>query len=127
MPPQIDIKRTIRSSAPRLPYSEMKNNVLGQGYELSLVMCGDDLARKMNKQYRRKAYAANVLSFPLSKTEGEIFLNIRAAQREAKKYGVSLSRRLALLFVHGLYHLKGFEHSDRTEALETKTLKKFGL
>jgi len=88
MPPQIDIKRTIRSSAPRLPYSEMKNNVLGQGYELSLVMCGDDLARKMNKQYRRKAYAANVLSFPLSKTEGEIFLNIRAAQREAKKYGV---------------------------------------
>jgi probable rRNA maturation factor len=112
---------------PRLPYEALSKRVLGARYELSLVVCGDKLARNVNKKYRGKTYAANVLSFPLSKSEGEIFLNSRAAQREAKKYGVSLSARMALLFVHGLFHLKGLAHGDRMESEERKVLKAFGL
>ena len=120
------IKRTIQNSAP-LPYEEVARAVLGSQYELSLVICGDRLARKMNTQYRKKTYSPNVLSFPYSKTEGEIFLNVRKAQREARAMGISARERLALLFVHGCYHLAGHDHSDHMEALEQKTLKKFNL
>lgn len=111
---------------PRLPFAELAAMVL-PGYELSLVICGDKLAQRMNKTYRQKSYFPNVLSFPLSPTEGEIFLNIRKAEREAAQLGVSTNKRLALLFVHGLFHLKGLDHSDKMEREEQKILKKFKL
>lgn len=122
----LDIRTTIRGSQPRIPFAEMAAHVLGARYELSLVICGDTLAQRMNTQYRQKSYRPNVLSFPLDKENGEIFLNLRCAEREAKKYGVSVRDRAALLFVHGLFHLKGFDHSDKMESLERATLKKFG-
>ena len=96
------------------------------GYELSLVICGDTLARSMNRRYRKKTYAANVLSFPLGLQEGEMFLNAQAAAREAKKYGVPLRARFVLLFAHGCLHLKGMRHGAKMEKLERKMLRKFG-
>ena len=112
---------------PRLPFEAMLQEILGSKYELSLVVCGDSLAQKMNKKYRQKSYKPNVLSFPLSKTEGEIFLNVQCAKREAEKYDTTLPKRLALLFVHGCFHLKGLKHGDKMEAEEQKVLKKFKL
>src|ERR1700721_1757652 len=121
------IKRTTRSATPALPFEKIARAILGARYELSLVICGDSLAQRMNKEYRKKTYKPNVLSFPISKTEGEIFLNAQSAKREAKKYGTPRQKRLALLFVHGCYHLKGFDHGRRMESLEQKTLKRFGF
>ncbi len=79
----------------------------------------------MNRTYRKKTYAANVLSFPLSSTEGEIFLNVQAARREAQEYGVSLRERLTLLFVHACLHLKDMRHGEAMEKKERQLLKKF--
>ncbi len=125
--PSIDIKTTIRGPVPRIPFVEMAEAVLGKNYELSLVICGDTLARRMNIEHRKKSYKPNVLSFPYSKHEGEIFLNVRCAARESKRGGISLQKRLALLYVHGLFHLKGLDHSDHMEAQEQKILHKFRL
>jgi len=100
---------------------------LGNKYELSLVICGDSLAQRMNKEYRKKSYKPNVLSFPISKSEGEIFLNVQCAKREAKKYGTTVPKRLALLFVHGCFHLKGLKHGAKMEAAEQNVLRRFGL
>jgi probable rRNA maturation factor len=122
----IEIKTTVRSTVPRVPFEKMLQKVLGNTYELSLVICGDALARSINKKYRGKTYAANVLSFPLGNLEGEIFLNVRCAAREGRKYHVSTQKRLALLFVHGLFHLKGLKHGERMETEELKILKRFG-
>jgi rRNA maturation RNase YbeY len=135
---RFDIRKTVRSSVPSLPYEKMARGILGPRYHLSLVVCGDTLARRINKQYRKKTYAANVLSFPLSKTEGEIFLNVRKAAREALpagRQGAGQSRtqqraiknRMALLYVHGCFHLKGMKHGDAMERAEEKILKKFKL
>ena len=121
------IKRTFRGKFPPLPFEKLADAVLGSEFELSLVICGDALSQRMNREHRGKSYVPNVLSFALSKTEGEIFLNPNAAKREAKKYGVAYRRRLALLFVHGCYHLKGFDHGEKMEELEHATLKRFGL
>lgn len=122
-----DIKTTIRGTVPRLPFEEMTKAVLGNSYSLSLVLCGDTLATRINMEHRKKSYRPNVLSFPLAKDEGEIFLNVRCATREAKKLNVSLAKRMALLYVHGLFHLKGLEHSDHMETQERRILKKFKL
>lgn len=128
----VDIKTTIRpgrsgGSVPRLPFERIARDVLGSSYELSLVLCGDRRAKRLNEQYRGKSYYPNVLSFEIEKGEGEIFLNVRCAEREAKKYDTSLAKRIGLLFVHGLFHLKGFDHGKRMEREEQRVLRKFGL
>jgi probable rRNA maturation factor len=123
----VPIKKTTRGSVPRLPFEAMAKAILGSNYELSLVICGDSLAHRMNKEYRKKSYKPNVLSFPLSKTEGEIFLNVQCAKREAKKYRTTLQKRLALLFVHGCFHLKGLKHGTKMEAAEQRILKRSGV
>jgi probable rRNA maturation factor len=122
----IGIKATYRGKVPRIAFLRIARYILGDTYELSLVICGDSLAQRMNKEYRKKTYKPNVLSFPISKNEGEIFLNIPKAAREARQYRTTLEKRAALLFVHGCYHLKGLDHSDKMEALEQKTLRRFG-
>ena len=135
--PIVEIKSTLKKvRLPRgktksfpwgLPFEEMAKAVLPKGYQLSLVICGDTLAQRMNKEYRKKTYKPNVLSFPLSKNEGEIFLNIRKAEREARSMGISAQWRLAHLFIHGCAHLKGHDHSDRMDAVEAATLRRFGF
>lgn len=124
-----DIRTTLRGTAtvPRLPFLEMKEMILGKHYSLSIVLCGDALAKRLNTEYRKKTYKPNVLSFPLDTDSGEIFLNVRKATREAKAAGITPTARLALLFVHGCFHLKGHEHSDEMESAEQRVLKKFGL
>lgn len=123
----IDIRTTIRGPVPRIPFERMAQDVLGARYELSLVICGDRLAQRINKEYRKKDYYPNVLSFELGEAEGEIFLNVRKAAREARQLGIPLSKRIALLYVHGLFHLRGMDHSDAMEHAEQKVLKKYGL
>jgi probable rRNA maturation factor len=123
----MDIKRTIRRSVPTLPYEAIAKSILGTDYDLSLVICGDKLAQAMNIQYRQKDYKPNVLSFPYSKHEGEIFLNAACAERESHRFGVPLKKRLGLLFVHGCFHLAGYQHGGTMERLEQKILRKFGL
>lgn len=123
----MDIRRTIRTPTPAIPFAAVVRSILGNRYELSLVICGDALARRMNRVYRKKNYSPNVLSFPYAPHEGEIFLNVRKAEREARVTRTSPRARLALLFVHGCFHLKGLDHGVTMERLERDTLRKFDL
>ena len=120
----IDIRKA-RGPQPRVSFARIAREILGPSYSLSLVMCEDTLAQKMNRLYRKKTYKPNVLSFPLSKTEGEIFLNLRKAAREAIEEGVSFNERVAFLFIHACLHLKGLDHSDRMDALEDTYMRKY--
>ena len=124
---RVSITKTIRGPVPNVPFEKVARAILGARFELSLVICGDDLARRMNKKYRKKSYSPNVLSFPLSKDEGEIFLNVPKAKREARQFGVSLRERLALLFVHGCFHLKGLRHGRIMESKERRILRAFNF
>ena len=126
----ISIKKTFRGHVPAIPFERVARYALSASYpryELSLVLCGDALARKLNKKHRHKTYAANVLSFPLSSLEGEIFLNVGAATREARRFRTSTKKRVALLFVHGLLHLKGLQHGRTMDTREQKILREFDL
>lgn len=117
------LHNTTRGPVPRVPFERIATRILGTSYTLSLVMCGDMLAQRLNREYRKKTYKPNVLSFPLSKTEGEIFLNRRKAEREATLYGVSARERIAFLFIHACLHLKGFDHGNTMDRLEQTYLR----
>ena len=121
------LRRTVKGAAISLPFEKIARSILGPRYELSLTICGDKLARKMNAEYRKKTYSPNVLSFPYGKSEGEIFLNVRKSARESKQFGISERERLAFLYVHACLHLKGFDHGEKMERLEKEHMKKFGF
>ena len=121
----LTLSHTTRSY-PRLPYQKIKDEALGKRYQLSLVFVGEGKAREINQTTRNKTYTPNVLSFPLSKNSGEIFISPSVAKREARKFGHSYNRHVAFLFIHGLLHLKGLDHGKKMESLEQKYLKRFG-
>ncbi|MEX2013310.1 MAG: rRNA maturation RNase YbeY [Parcubacteria group bacterium] len=104
-----------------IPFTRLKNRVLGRSFELSLVFIDNKLSRRLNRTYRGKNSPANVLSFPLSKSTGEIFIDLVTAQKETKEFGMSFEQFVTFLFIHGLLHLKGMAHGDTMEQAE-KTL-----
>lgn len=96
---------------PRGPFLKLKEKVLGTSYELSLVFVGKRTSRALNRGYRGKDKATNVLSFPLSKTSGEIFIDLSFTEHS-----------VIFLFIHGLLHLKGMQHGATMEREEKKLL-----
>ena len=117
---------TLKSAA-GLPFLPIKNKVLGPKYQLSLNFVSPAESKKLNSKYRGKNNPTDILSFPLSKTEGEIYLDLKTSATEAVKFDRSFENFLLFLFIHGLLHLKGFEHGSRMEAQEIKFRKKFGI
>ncbi|MFA5001159.1 MAG: rRNA maturation RNAse YbeY [Candidatus Paceibacterota bacterium] len=105
------IANLTKRPAPSGPFDKLKNKILGVKYDLSLVFCGPALTRKLNQERRNKDKIANILSFPLTKDSGEIFIKL-----PANDFSVDY------LFIHGLLHLKGFAHGSKMEAEEKKFL-----
>ena len=120
-------KTKTNSSIDELVFANMKSAVLGNDYELSLVIVGKNEIRRLNKSYRNVDEATDILSFTMSGKEGEIFLCPEIALKEAPRFGRSYDNFMEFLFIHGLTHLKGFEHSSKMESGEKKTRKKFGV
>jgi rRNA maturation RNase YbeY len=125
-----EINHTVKKLPARLrglPYEAMKCAVLGTKYDLSLVFVGDKFAKKLNSAWRGKDKPTNILSFPLSETSGEIFIDLPLSERQAKKLGLKIEIWVSRLFIHGLLHLKGMQHGDTMERAEIKFFKKFNL
>ena len=120
-------KSTERKFWRSVPFQSIKNRVLGKNYELSLVFVGNSDSQKLNKKYRSKNKPTNVLSFPIEKNVGEIFICIPVAKKEAMNFERSLNNFIALLFIHGLLHLKGMKHGKIMDKAEEKFRKKFAV
>jgi probable rRNA maturation factor len=108
-------------------FLSMKNKVLGKKYNLSVVFVSLALSKKLNFKYRKINKPTDILSFPVSKDEGEIFINLECARKKAKVFERDEINYLYFLFIHGLVHLKGFEHGSRMERKEKKFRKFFGI
>ncbi len=120
------ITNTTKGRLPRLPFSAVKEKILGKSYSLSLVFVSNDESRALNKKHRGKNEPANILSFPLSREEGEIFIAPEKAAKDAPLWKMPRRRFIFYLFIHGLLHLKGLSHGSRMEKEEQRILKKSG-
>ncbi len=119
----VEITATTKRNAPvgAVRVSEIANEILGKRYELSVSFVGRARAKAANIATRGKTYTPNVLSFPISKTEGEILICQDLLDRERRAFGLP-SRAAAALFliVHGCLHLKGMDHGPKMEAIEDR-------
>ncbi len=106
---------------------KLKKEILKDKYSLSVNFISPKEAKSLNEKYRNKDYTPNILSFPLSKNQGEIFICLSIVRKEAKQFSLSYQDFLKLLLIHGMLHLKGLEHGDEMDKLETKYLQKFVL
>ena len=101
--------------------------MLGKRYDLSVAFLSPLKMREVTLRTKKVDKASNVLSFPLSKTSGEILLCRATAKKEAKSYGMDTETFVSYLFIHGLLHLKGWDHSATMENEERRIMKRFGL
>lgn len=104
---------------PRIPsiFTKIKKDILGSRYDLSVAFLSPAEMRAVTLRTKKKNHVSNVLSFPLSKTSGEILI----CKAAAKPYSVEF------LFIHGLLHLKGLKHSATMDREEDRLLKRFGF
>lgn len=114
-----------KSKLPRLPFLSIKDAIVGPKYELSVSCISAQTQKKLNKTYRQKDTTTNILSFPLSKNSGEITFDLKKVEKDCPNFKMNYSTFLKFLFIHGLLHLKGYEHSATMERQEKKYLKQF--
>ncbi len=120
---RLSIVNKTKGKLPRLPFTELAKRVLGTNYELSLAFVSAKESQRLNRSLRGKNKPANVLSFSMAKTSGEILIAPAVAKREASRYGHTPRIHLAHLFIHGLLHLKGLAHGARMEDEERRLLR----
>ncbi len=116
-----------KGATPKVPFVDLKEAVLGNKYELSLVFIGSRRSARLNMTYRKKPKSTNILSFPLDKNCGEIFMDLSLLKRQAVKFDRTFPNFVAYLFIHGLFHLKGMQHGLRMESAEKKIRDKFKI
>jgi len=90
-----------------------------KGQSISVNFIGDSQSQKLNRQFRNKDYATDVLSFNYEgksvkgeSTEllGEVFVNLDQAKRQAKDYDNTPQQEVAELAEHGILHVLGVHH-----------------
>jgi len=72
--------------------------------------------RLLNRSFRKRDYATNVLSFSYGNGRGDIVLCHPVIAREARKQGKSLRAHYAHMVVHGILHLRGHDHLRKSDA-----------
>jgi probable rRNA maturation factor len=94
--------------------------------EIAVRIVGGDEGRALNRQYRRKDYATNVLTFDYARepmVSADLVLCGPVVAREAREQGKSLEAHYAHLLVHGTLHAQGYDHEgDERDALEMEAL-----
>ncbi len=87
--------------------------------EITVRIVGADEGQALNREYRAKDYATNVLTFDYSHEPvvvADLVLCAPVLQREALELGVSLEAHCAHLLVHGTLHAQGYDHERKSEA-----------
>jgi probable rRNA maturation factor len=101
--------------------------------DVVVLLCNDAEMRELNREYRKKDKATNVLSFPAPKAMrvkgvlehlGDVALGLETCVREAKEQGKTLKNHVMHLSVHGTLHLLGYDHMTDEEAEEMESLER---
>ncbi len=122
------LRRLVR----RASRGALKHEGFGHAVELSVTFTDNEGIRHINREYRQRDSATDVLSFPMydfkagdvpcdgERAElGDIVISVERAAEQARQYGHSLKREIAFLTVHSVLHLLGYDHelSEKEEKL----------
>ncbi len=107
---QIACRAVAAPTAPRL--RAFARAAARPGTQVTLRLVGAAEARRLNRAYRKRDYAANVLAFE----SGDVVLCHPVVAREARLQQKTLEEHYAHLVVHAMLHLRGFRHEHATDA-----------
>ena len=104
---------------------------IAKGAPVTCLFTTDREMRALNRRFRRRDYATDVLSFPSGNgTAGEIAISFDRAAEQAARLGHSVDEELRVLMLHGVLHLAGMDHeTDRGQMAraELRWRKRLGL
>ena len=115
-------------------FKRWARNTIRVDSEITLRIVDEAEGRELNKAYRQKDYATNVLTFPLAEEPfimADILICAPVVAKEAKEQGKTLEAHFAHLTAHGVLHAHGYDHevaaqADLMESVETEILTKLG-
>lgn len=116
-----------RSKLPLVDFIALKDGALGKKYNLTVIITTPARMKELNTIYRDKKQATDILSFPISKNEGEIYLCLSESRKEAPKFERSYENFIPFLFIHGCVHLLGHDHGAIMDGIEVKLRRKFDI
>lgn len=103
-----------------------------KGWSVSVIFVDDEYIKGLNKKFLGKNRATDVLAFDLSDSfdkggEGEVYISLETAWRQAEEYDVTFESEVKRLVVHGLLHLFGYkddtaERRARMKGIEDRAL-----
>ncbi|MDM5313305.1 rRNA maturation RNase YbeY [Peribacillus frigoritolerans] len=129
-----------------LQFAARKENI-EKDTELSVTFVDNDRIQEINKEYRHKDSATDVISFALEEMGedeveivgaemprmlGDIIISIERTKEQAEEYGHSFDRELGFLALHGFLHLLGFDHMNEEDekvmfTKQKEILEEYGL
>ena len=121
----LSISNQSKGKLPSLPLLSLKDEILGKKYFLSIAYVSPSVSRKLNKTWRGKDKATNILSFELSKNSGELIICPSVVKKEIKNFEKNFTEFLGFLVIHGMLHLKGMAHGAIMEEEESKYDQKY--
>ncbi|WP_096698584.1 rRNA maturation RNase YbeY [Polaromonas sp. AER18D-145] len=123
-----DIKdaRRHRAALPRHSVARWIRHALDSDAEITVRIVDAEEGQALNRSYRQKDYATNVLTFDYTQAPlvtADLVLCAPVVEREAREQGKTLQAHYAHLLVHGTLHAQGWDHeTGEWDALEMETL-----
>jgi probable rRNA maturation factor len=125
-----------RAALPRHAVTRWIRHALARNAQITVLIVGREQGCELNRDYRSKNYATNVLTFGYEsdpKILADLVLCAPVVEHEAQELGVSLTAHYAHLLVHGTLHAQGWDHekslsqANAMEAREIEILHKLGF
>jgi probable rRNA maturation factor len=115
-------------------YLREAQTAVGLKGEVSVLLTTDEGIRALNRRFRKKNKATDVLSFPTDDprfgSAGDLAISVETAARQAREQGHSLRVEVRVLMLHGLLHLAGMDHETdegKMARKERRLREKLGL
>jgi len=133
MPPRLQLSVQFASDAPGLPTRQKVRRcvaaALAGDAAITVRFVDEAEGRALNRDFRGKDYATNVLTFVYSEpgaspAEGDIVMCAPVVMAEAVVQGKPLQQHYAHLLVHGVLHLQGCDHEDDASAAMMESLER---
>ena len=125
-----------RAALPRHKVARWIRHALALDAEITVRIVGENEGRQLNRDYRQKDYATNVLTFDYAQepvVSADLVLCAPVVAREAAEQNKTLAEHYAHLLVHGALHAQGWDHetsdqdAQEMEAYETDILRGLGF
>ena len=125
-----------RAVLPRHKVARWIRHALATDAEITVRIVGADEGQQLNREYRHKDYATNVLTFDYTQepvVTADLVLCAPVIEREAQEQNKSLEEHYAHMLVHGTLHAQGWDHetseedAEAMEAYETEIMLGLGL